>query len=135
MPEPIMLPWSLYTDYARQFNMIMLILVIAGLTANMIVRRHKMLRRTRRIFGWIFALLINFTYGYAISIQNHRPFNLSVGIGSFLLIGTVLAIAWHPEGDETHPPHDGSLPERFMEWLDQKVRDYKTRHKRGKEHA
>lgn len=122
---------NLYMDHARVFNMIMLGLVVAALTANMIVRRNQINRRTRRILGWLFLLLINFIYAYSIAIQDNRPYNASVGIASVLLLGTVIAIIWHPPGDSKVPPHDGAVTSRFMFWLDRKVRAFKSRHHLG----
>lgn len=124
----VMMLWNLYTQYARVFNMMVLAGCIAGLTANMIVRRGKIIRRVRRITGWIYLVLLNFVYSYSISIREHRPFNYSVFTGSILLIGTLVAILWHPPGDDKPPPHDGALTSLFMFWLDRKVREYKTRH-------
>lgn len=123
--------WSLYRDNARWINMVMLIACVAALTANMIVRRNNIPRRARRITAWVYALLINVVYGYSISIQEHRHFNWSVGLGTILLVGTLASILWHPPGDNKPPPYDGALTSRFMFWLDGKVRRYKTRHHIG----
>lgn len=117
--------WSFYFNHARVFNMVMLVIVVAGLTANMIVRRQQIARRTRRIMGWIYAFMLNVVYGYAISIHEHRPFNWSVGVGTVLLIGIFASIMWHPRGDDKPPPHDGAVTSRFMFWLDRRVRTAK----------
>lgn len=120
--------WNAYTEAARYINMGLLIIVIAGFSANMIVRRSKTPRRTRRI-GWnLFVLLCTFVYGYSVSIKLNRPYNDAVGIGTVVLVCTIAAIVWHPEGDDKLPPHDGALTNRFMFWLDKKVRDWKSRH-------
>lgn len=126
-----MVVFGIYTDHARAINMILLGLVVAALTANMIIRRNYLNRRTRRILGWLFLILINFIYAYSISIQDNRPYNASVGIASILLLGTIFAIAWHPPGDDKTPPHDGAVTSRFMFWLDRKVRAFKSRHHLG----
>jgi hypothetical protein len=121
-----------YTGHGRTINMILLVLIIAGYTTNMIVRRDKTIRRTRRIGGWLFMMMCNFVYAYSFSIREHRPYNAAVGISTVIMLGTIVAIIWHPDGDNRPPPNDGAWTNRFMFWLDERVRSFKARHRKEK---
>lgn len=123
-----LLTWSIYKDHARTINLVLVILCLAGLTMNMILRWRIMNRRTRRILTWIYLIFINFAYGYTIVIKEHRPFNLSVLLASVLLSGLFVALMWHPEGDEKPLGYDNSLGTKFLTWLDECVRSLKRRH-------
>lgn len=129
----LMQSYSLYEDYARQINIVLLALCLGGLVANMIVRRPHLMRRTRRVLGWIILIFINFVYGYSIAIREHRTFNASVLVATLLLAGLLVALLWHPDGDEKPPPYDGAVTSRFLLWLDERVRVYKAWRERNQE--
>lgn len=122
---------GIYIDHARQINLILILACIAGLTTNMIVRWRIVNRRTRRILSWIYAIFLNFAYGYIITIQQHRPFNPSVLIATVCLTGLFISMLWHPDGDEKRMFEDNSLGSRILIWIDHHVRALKAR--RGKE--
>lgn len=120
-----------YVENARAVNFILLIGVIAGLTATIIVRRQKATRRVRRIMMWIYLIFVNFAYGTADNLHDHIRINPPVIVSTLLLVGLLGSILWTPPGDDERPPHDGAFGTRFTIWLDNKVVRYKTRH--GKE--
>lgn len=120
--------WVWYLEHARGINFLLLVLIIAALTANIIARRKKANRRTRRIMMWIYAIFLNFAYGTADNLHDHVRVNPPVLVGTALLAGLLVAILWRPEGDDETPPHDNAIGTRFSLWLDHKVLEYKSRH-------
>lgn len=122
-----------YLEHARALNFGLLVLIIAGLTANIVARRKKAHRRARRIMMWIYLIFLNFAYGTADNLHDGIRINPPVIVATGLLAGLLIAILWRPDGDDAKPPDDGALGTKFTLWLDHKVREYKTRH--GKEPA
>lgn len=120
-------------DSVRWVNLGLLLLIVVGLIANLVARREKINRRTRRIMVWIIAIFINFLYGTADNLQDSIRVNPAVILATILLLGLTGAIIWHPDGDDQLPPNDNSLTTRALEWLDERVKQYKA--ERGGNHG
>lgn len=125
----------MYLDNARVINFVLLILVIAGFTMVILVRRDRATRRTRRVMMWIYLIFVNFAYATADNLHDKIRVNPPVVVSTILLVCLGLAMLWQPEGDDKFPPNDGSLGTRLLEWFDSKVRAYKARRQsRGLRH-
>lgn len=117
------------TDYIRLLNCVIAAGCVAAMTAGLLIRRHKLTRRVRRI-SWVFHLfLVNIAYGSGYLYSKHDiPINPPTVTTMLILCILVIALIWHPDGDDKLPPDDGALTNRFMVWFDGWVRSTKARH-------
>lgn len=120
-------------EHLRLINCILAGLCVAAMTFGMVIRRHSMPRRIRRISAWVFLIILNIAYGSGYLYSNGNDVNPPAVTMLLVLCGLGIAMIWHPEGDELTPPHDGALTNRFMLWFDGRVRRYKAEHTRNQE--
>lgn len=113
------------SDHLRLANCVIASVCVAAMTFGMVTRRHKTPRRIRRIGAWVFAILSVNAYGSGYLYSRHADLNPAAVMLFLVLCGLGGALIWHPEGDDKFPPDDGALTNRFMAWLDGRVRKYK----------
>lgn len=118
-------------QWIRWFNLAFAVMALSGLTMNMIVRRERINRRTRRLMFWVYGLFLYTAYGSGVSIQNDAPITSVTYLITIVLFGFILALIWHPDGDDLKPPNDGSIGQWFFNLFNHvglQVKGYYNRH-------